>query len=817
MTELEDLMVSEGKTRAQSQQDRALSRGLIAYTNRGRHLISSDTKKMEAWVARWRMKCAASPKVHPLELEMYKAVSCCNDLPKVTDYSIPADHLALVVVNFIYTSLARGGGQPQFTSNVASDLGMRVQEELVFSALKSLDPEAWERSQKYTKDSSAYIKKRAAKKHYQAQGYATRLWSVHFRAHLGAYLLEAFRQVTGHVSIYSARKPNKKWVSVVKFADSVLDYVGRSTDLDLFYQPRLTAIQKEPIPWESNLVGGFPSEKINVPFVSTGFSETQEAFYCDSDIGQALEAATILGSVRWDYSAIARDTFALLVERGEERAGLVRSTPREYPEIPPEASKEEKKRIRQRRAQTHEANSNEAALRMSYKRVVKFHGRFKPGFHFVHRADSRGRLYAVGENLNPQGYDGARGQLVFQDAKPVTEEGLRWLKIAGAAAAGQDKGTYDERVAWVEDNLEMIRAVAADPLECKDWEDVDDPFQFLAWADDFVGVLDRGEPSRYPVSLDGSNNGLQMFALLLRDRVLAEATNIAPTDRPRDIYQEVVDVVPKLMDEDTLDLGSPDRVHAERWLEFFEKQYGGRLPRSMGKRPVMTKAYNVGQFTVKTYIRDWIRSEHYEEAKGYLGSWKSVDYLGRKLWTAMEERLRGASAGMEWIKESMKIIGTEKKVAPWWHSPTGFPCFQAYYRLRMKKVKLVFGEMTRVRTIKVGDDTQCLRKMKMVNASAPNFIHSIDASLAHRVAIRMREEIPGCSLRFIHDSFGTHASDVPVLARVIREELARLMEDDLLGGLKKQWEERYEVDLPELPAYGNLDPREVLAAEYAYS
>lgn len=52
----------------------------------------------------------------------------------------------------------------------------------------------------------------------------------------------------------------------------------------------------------------------------------------------------------------------------------------------------------------------------------------------------------------------------FAEAKPLTERGLRWLKIHLANLYGYDKGTFDERVVFVHDHLADIYDSAENPL-----------------------------------------------------------------------------------------------------------------------------------------------------------------------------------------------------------------------------------------------------------------------------------------------------------------------------------------------------------------
>ena len=81
--------------------------------------------------------------------------------------------------------------------------------------------------------------------------------------------------------------------------------------------------------------------------------------------------------------------------------------------------------------------------------------------------DFRGRAYPIPPHLNHIGNDLSRGLLKFAEAKPLGRSGLRWLKIHNANLYGFDKGTFEERVQWVNEHLEEIYDSAERPLDVR--------------------------------------------------------------------------------------------------------------------------------------------------------------------------------------------------------------------------------------------------------------------------------------------------------------------------------------------------------------
>ena len=83
--------------------------------------------------------------------------------------------------------------------------------------------------------------------------------------------------------------------------------------------------------------------------------------------------------------------------------------------------------------------------------------------------------------MNHVGSDICRGVLRFSKSKPLTEKGYEWLRIHIANLFGITKVSYDDRLQWTEDHMEMIRDSAANPIRGERfWLQADEPWQALA-------------------------------------------------------------------------------------------------------------------------------------------------------------------------------------------------------------------------------------------------------------------------------------------------------------------------------------------------
>jgi DNA-directed RNA polymerase len=191
------------------------------------------------------------------------------------------------------------------------------------------------------------------------------------------------------------------------------------------------------------------------------------------------------------------------------------------------------------------------------KRFVANKFKDEPEIYFCWTMDWRGRVYPLQPHVNPQADDLGRSLLEYAEAKPLGENGGKWLAIHGANCFGEvDKESFDKRVAWVEANTHKIIEVSKDPINNRWWAEAEDQWQFLAfcfeWADMVLnyGGDTRQFPSHLSIQLDGTCNGLQNFSALLRDEDGGKATNVVPQDTPSDIYQEVADVLIEMVGED---------------------------------------------------------------------------------------------------------------------------------------------------------------------------------------------------------------------------------------------------------------------------
>src|SRR5262249_30571744 len=156
----------------------------------------------------------------------------------------------------------------------------------------------------------------------------------------------------------------------------------------------------------------------------------------------------------------------------------------------------------------------------------------------------------------------------------------------------------------------------------------DDPCQFLAacfaWAD---YEADRKSLCHVPVYLDGSCSGLQHWAALLSDRKTAEAVNLLPSKRPRDLYQEVADEGMTLLAERA---GAKWESNWHAW----------KFDRKIVKPAVMVLPYGGTDWSQPKRILEAVRNQLQKEKRSgfwrdYREEWEAVRFLSHVVSEAM--------------------------------------------------------------------------------------------------------------------------------------------------------------------------------------
>jgi len=445
-------------------------------------------------------------------------------------------------------------------------------------------------------------------------------------------------------------------------------------------------------------------------------------------------------------------------------------------------NEEARKSYRREAAEVRNKQANEfrksCRTRMTMEAVQRFKDREK--FYIPWSFDYRGRAYPIPAFLTPQDTDFGKSLLRSYEQSYMTPEAEDWLAFQVATTYGLDKAPMQERLQWVQDNITFIKRVATDPIGyLSEWEEADEPWQFLAACEEYyhcVVVCDRSHTGLF-VATDATCSGLQILAGLARDRSTAQLVNVLPGNKPQDAY----------------------KVVAEQAKPYSPKSIRPHMDRKTVKRVVMTVPYNAKPFSNRGYIKDALKEKGVEIDKDDLT--KTV----KAVRDAMDVVVPGPMAVMAWI-ESEVAAAIDRGVSELtWTTPSGFVVNQKLMQKKVIKIKLQLHGECQLK-VAVGDDDK-VDKQHHKNATAPNLIHSLDASLLHLSALRFSAPIA-----LIHDSVLCRATDMSMLSSIVRETYMHLFaEHDYLRDFAQQIGAETEP-----PIIGDLEPESVIESTYFF-
>jgi len=592
----------------------------------------------------------------------------------------------------------------------------------------------------------------------------------------------------------------------------------------------------EPKPWSSFEDGGYYT--IPQKVVRQKGGDTSQRAYAQSaiengDMSKVMAGLDVLGRVPWQINAPVFDVMARAWNSGESLGSLVGEnavTALERPKEPPaDATYQERakwgKALKEYDNQIGGLHSQRCFQNFQLETARAFLNEKK--IYFPHSVDFRGRAYPIPPILNHIGSDVARGLLKFAHGKELGTVGLQWLKIHLANLYGFDKASLREREQFAMDNLTEIYDSASNPLDGRRWwAKAEDPWQCLACCIELKNALDSPDPTRFlsqlPVHQDGTCNGLQHYAALGGDHAGARQVNLEPSDRPQDIYTGVSELVKEMV--------AKDAANGSELGKFID----GHISRKVVKRTVMTNVYGVTFMGAKEQVHDELRNifpkfQPTEKVKS-LGSValyvayaifealgkifngaQEIQYwlgeCGERITTSLTaeqiQRIHDRYEGMDLAKEvyDSKFTPPKKMTAAQltkfnksienfttgiiWTTPLKMPIVQPYRKDSVQKIRTKIQDIT----VSKRSAKDVVDKRKQLQAFPPNFIHSLDAS--HMLLSALKANEMGLDFAAVHDSFWTHASDIPNLNVILRDAFVRMHSEDIVDRLAAEFSARY--------------------------
>lgn len=402
------------------------------------------------------------------------------------------------------------------------------------------------------------------------------------------------------------------------------------------------------------------------------------------------------------------------------------------------------------------------------KLAVKIAEKYKDEevIYFPHSYDFRGRVYPLPIGLTPQGSDAVKALLLYKNVQEVDERGVLWNYAYLASLFGDDKLDFLER------------AKRGQELLLADYKEADEPYQFLSHQIELQKYeVDNNYIPNTRIHLDACNSGSQFTSSITGDLSGCLATNVMPSYEDdklvrKDAYMLVAEKALELTGEL---IKTAEDSQTKQIYEFFYELLTSD-GRKICKVPVMVSNYG-GTAGGRTEIL-WNMFRELGVERKWITR-KIAAMFSKIIGNSITGTLKGGKAFEEYIHKMNNMVA-RNNVPVTWTTSDGFKVTHLKKKeLKPKQVKCMLPNARKSTIImkKLYSDKLSLPKMK--SAISPNYIHSLDAELLRRVALRMKEEGIVDS-DWIHDSFGSHPNDVDLMLDITKEEFADLVKRDPL-------------------------------------
>ncbi|EGF79316.1 hypothetical protein BATDEDRAFT_35464 [Batrachochytrium dendrobatidis JAM81] len=499
-------------------------------------------------------------------------------------------------------------------------------------------------------------------------------WGEEAKVKIGTFLLHLLVQA-GKIAVQvpDPNKPGHKMsMDVPAFEHKVLSSYGKTYGYIIRHAAVMEMMENgcasvlplhlpmlvQPRPWLSCNRGGYLQHGsqlvriLNNPEHREYLKAADEA----NHLPLVLRAVDKLGSTAWVINPIIYKVASTFWNKKESAPSIPK--PIVIPEIPkpsdydtnPDARWKYIKKNTKRLQQISNNHSQRCDLNYKMEIARKYLGET---IFFPHNLDFRGRAYPMPPNLNHIGNDLCRGLLKFKVAKPLGENGMRWLKIQVSNLAGNDKASLDNRAKFAEDHRKDIIDSAEHPLDGKRWWlKSENPWQLLATCIELNQAWKCDNPLEFMSSIhihqDGSCNGLQHYAALGGDVDGAKVVNLTRSEVPQDVYSSVSNQVMKLVKQQA------EQNVPEALLLL------NRINRKLVKQTVMTNTYGITFSGAHDQVRNRLLEARVKESGDKALTDEQLHacalFATRLIFQSMGTIFEGARAIQVWLNETANII-----------------------------------------------------------------------------------------------------------------------------------------------------------------
>lgn len=746
---------------------------------------------------------------------------------------LDTDILSYIGLNCMYDTVVRLNTLTQCMLVI----GNKIHQEMWAKGLQEFDKDLYKRLEKQvTKDhSSERYRSKAMRIIASKEGYRGDTWDKPMKIHVATPVVNAVLEACNIFDVFITNDGSKtrRYIGLTKEAEKLIeDRKLEASWASPMYGPMIV----KPKPWTSFDTGVYldPMVAANIKLVRRHLAAQARLMrnqFKDGQIPAYVEALNAVQETPLKINTSIVDAVEWAIETNQVFAKFPEVKPPAIPEMPAEDDDVSEDFRRVRRAERkewwtkkRECVANLAVIDSDLRTAKEMaeYEQFFLGWSF----DFRGRMYPV-SHFNYHRDDHVKAMFLFARGKKLTEDSEGWLYIHLANTGDFNKvskKSLDERIQWVQDNHDQIMSVAEDYKATFDyWSTADKPFQFLASCFEYKKLQEQGIEHyvcHMPISLDGTNSGVQHYAAALRSSDDGHMVNLVPDDKCQDVYQVVANEVNRRLKED----GSEE---AQRWLDF-------GVGRSTVKRNVMTYGYSsiergFGDQLIDDLMAPLRKSVAYGQIPEHpFGDKREQERMARWLakvnYESVQSVIKSVSEGMKFLQAYSHKLASEAK-AVHWTSPSGFPVVQKYTKFTGKRVKIFLydRELKKLQQSRLNiqiENEFAHDKRKASSGVAPNFVHSLDAAHMHlTILYALQNGVKDFFL--IHDSFGTTCDQMGVFYYCIRRAFVNMYEDQCVfenfeAEARDQLENPNE-ELPPVPTKGDLDIKSILDSEYCFS
>ena len=692
---------------------------------------------------------------------------------------IEPEAAAAIALKLVFDKVFSPKDKSNEIANVITAIGHALEQEAQLRWYEAQDHELYNRIKRQYWHSSCGTQQKAtvARTMMNRHEYHWDNWGTVVRAKLGGWLLDCVMKATGWFDRLLVKRHNGTPTLIVP---SLLFAMAKEELMKdaLLFAPMAWPMLVPPRDWSPIKAGGYLLNE-----VMRGHEMVRRG---DNTLIQGNTPLLFLNKLQktsYTLNSFVVEVAEELMERQYKVGKFIPIIELPLPNKPWDIADNEEARHEYRRQAAEAMNQNAAAFkrscrtRMTMEAVKIF--KEKDKFFLPWSFDYRGRTYPIPAFLTPQDTDFGKSLLKFAEPAFMTEEAKGWLAFQVATTYGLDKATMKERQEWVDANHDLISRVATAPLvHLSEWEAADEPWQFLAACEEYNACVIECSRSWTSscVAVDATCSGLQILAGLTRDRSTAKLVNVFPSEQPQDAYRTVAEAAkPKL----------PEHLAA-------------LLDRKVTKRTVMCTPYNATQHSNRAYIREALKE------KGAEFTPDELTLIVNAVREAMYEVVPGPMQVMDWIKKEVSAAFKRGADHLTWQTPSGFIVKQNRRKLESKRVNLqILGRCS----VKLGTGFKGPDVNGHKSSTAPNLIHSLDASILHRAFLKF-----DAPFTVIHDSVLCRATDMGILNRVVRETYCEIFSE---SNPLMDFAEAIGAET-EPPIIGDLDLESVLESTYFF-